>query len=113
MADLTPDDFINAGYKKFTSSLNNADFGLQKTVKDGQGNKAYFINIWVYDMRGMPYCKSDYAFRADVVYFENTSSGVTRTISVETSDIISIEDIEAFYARMYKVFGEVPDIHNN
>lgn len=112
MIDLTPDDFTKAGYSKHHSSLKNADYLLQKTVRDEDGNKAYFINVWVYDTRGFPFVKDDYSYFAEVTFFEEHGEE-PRSITVQTSNPTSIGDMEAFYARMYKVFGEVPDIHNN
>ena len=46
---LTIQDWLDAGYKRYNgSSLNSADFLLQKRVTDEVGKK-YFIDIWVYE----------------------------------------------------------------
>jgi len=47
---ITPQEWIDAGYKKFSQpqGYNSADFGLQKLFRDDTG-KQYYLTVFVYE----------------------------------------------------------------
>ena len=51
--DLTPQDFLDCGYKQFKDHLKNSSFGLQKKFTDNLGVK-YFITVYVYENFNLP-----------------------------------------------------------
>jgi len=116
--NILPEDFINAGYRKFSDGniYNKSSFGLQKAILDGD-KIAYFINIRVYDYHefteetefprwgyqpeGLSYFKlSD--IECDYSYDVISLSGFSSIIS-----------LEKFYEMQYVEYGRLPDIHNN
>lgn len=94
---LTTENFIDAGYKRFSNSnLNKSDFGLQKLISDEIG-KRYHITVWVYDW--IKYRQFEYSvkltFSPDVqlqlknnMYFD-----VKMLLNTDST----VEDIESFY----------------
>lgn len=58
---LKPEDFIKAGYRKFTGYTGHelSDFGLQKLVSDGVG-KRYYITVSVYNNSEVASSHPDY-----------------------------------------------------
>jgi hypothetical protein len=51
---MTPEDWIKAGYKKYPSPHNNADFLLQKCVRYNSGKEKYYIDTYAYDRLKYP-----------------------------------------------------------
>jgi hypothetical protein len=51
---MTPEDWLEAGYNRYESPHNNADFLLQKCIMDDSGRKRYYIDTYVYDWSKYP-----------------------------------------------------------
>ncbi len=107
MPDLTPEDFLASGYRKFPNSgFNHSVYGLQKTVKDSEGNKAYFLTIWVYDFQKYQALRGHrWGFESDVIlYPRELSNGLV----IKTS-VTDIEVFEKYLDKLYKFCGSIPD----
>ena len=123
---LTPEHFIEKGYRKFPANLNNADFGLQKIKYSTTGHKAYFLTVWVYDWSKYEqfkdhfkdHFKNRYSFEYEVTLYQssNNSDGylhfvVKTTLGINESDDIAFT--ESWYYYLYNTLNCIPDVHNN
>ena len=99
---LTEQDFINQGYKKFTQKfLNQADFGLQKLIKDEKGKK-YYITVYVFDFSKFPGYTHEqrYSFQPDVQF--KTQSGEYLNISMILNTDTDIPTIERYFEEIFE-----------
>ncbi len=111
---LTTQDFLDKGYKKFKSVLNNADFGLQRVVRDEEGNKKYFLTVYAYDFSKYPIPNNGMRFSYDVALYAKDSAHEDGYRSFDVKG--SVEDIETFekwIEHMYNKLNCVIDVHNN
>ena len=104
---LTPEDWIDQGYKKFTSTLRPlAAYGLQKRFDDEVG-KRYFITVWVYD--NTAYMDkyegwSRWSFQPEVQFnntLENTFDVTLHHKNNEKWGVTPIEQVEEFFNVMW------------
>ena len=105
---LTPEDWIDKGYKKLTSSFKPyAAFGLQKRFDDDIG-KCYFITVWVYD--NTQYLdrhenRSKWGFQPEIQF--TTKDDKTFDVTFHHRNdlkwgVTSIEEVEAFFYNMWE-----------
>lgn len=103
--------FLDKGYTKFENrtKYRNADYLLQKRVRDEDGNTKYFITIYVYDLSEFGIDKVSY--EADSIMWDNPEdSDSSYTIKISVNDI---DDMEQRFEKLHKWFGGVLDFHNN
>lgn len=103
--------FLDKGYAKFENitEYRNADYLLQKRVRDEDGNTKYFITVYVYDFSMFGIDKVGY--EADSIMWDNPNdSDSFYTIQISVNDI---DDMEQRFEKLHKWFGEVLDFHNN
>lgn len=62
--DLTPQDFLDCGYKKFTDYLKSSSYGLQKKFTDSLG-VMYFITVYVYENKDKPWWDTHKEYRSE------------------------------------------------
>lgn len=106
---LTPQDFINVGYKRFENVKHirsYADYGLQKLISDKKG-KRYYITVYVYDNRKLKEQRpellmTDFSFEPDVQFCTDLTINIQFGIKEETS----IEQIEYMFHRMWVTAGK-------
>jgi hypothetical protein len=109
---LTVENFLDAGYKKFKQTfLNNADFGLQKCIRDDNGKK-YYITVFVYENFNKPYMREysqdrPYSFSPDVQFEGKVEGDPTVDISLIVDNSTTIQIIEDKFEMLWKVLGEV------
>lgn len=98
--ELTPEDFIQAGYKKFKDSFKTyAEFGLQKKVTDVEG-VLYFITLYAYNFEAFPQANKKWSFETDV-QFRPEEGSVNIRLQVE-----DIQVAEARIRKMWEFFGK-------
>ena len=93
---LTLEDFLNNGYKRFSSSnINYSEYGLQKCVSDGKGKK-YHINVWVYDCSKYPKVDKQHwiRFAPDV---QLSNKNFRFDTGLFQNDETTVSSIEQFY----------------
>lgn len=100
---LTKEALLAAGYKPFKSKHKQyTDQGYQKSFDDEQG-KRYFITVWEYD--NTPYkhtCPqlNDFNYAPDSQFEIGTIAFNVEMITPE-----SVEEMEAFFERMWVQMG--------
>lgn len=102
---LTVENFIEAGYKRFTGSgLNKSDFGLQKLISDEKG-KRYYITVWVYDWIKYPQYegRSRFSFLPDVQL--KLQNDIHFNVQMLLNLDSTIQDIESFYNETWEKFN--------
>lgn len=104
---ITFRDFLNHGYKEYKP--HRGDRMCQKVVRTADKKKAYFLNIYEWDHRGLGI--NNIAYEAQVELYQ--SEDVWFTISLHDCADKTIDEIEAFIANVYVRLGCIPDIHNN
>lgn len=96
---LTPEDFLNAGYRKFQDSFRKyAEFGLQKKVTDKDG-VMYFITIYCYNFENIPQSQRIWSFETDI-HFDAKDGYMRLSWSVE-----DIKSTEAKVSNFWKFCG--------
>jgi len=117
MMPLTTQDFLYKGYKKFKSVLNNADFGLQRVVRDEEGNKKYFLTVYAYDFSTSQHqalAQRGIVFSYEVcLYTEDFAQEDGYTTFHVTGSVEDIETFEKWIEHMYNKLNCVIDVHNN
>ena len=108
---MTVDDFIKAGYEKFSNQgINLSDFGLQKRVYDAAENTLYFINALVYSNHE----NKVFSFSVEVDFYHKAFSEKGYKLThVSFSDGESVEEIEARVEQYYIRMNCIPDALNN
>lgn len=107
---LTAQDFIDAGYRKYSQhSLNHSDYLLQKRVDDPTGTK-YFIQIWVYEHSSKDYYPGNPAlpnvsFMPEVQF--QRGDEVTMNITLILNDESTVQKIEQEFECLW-LFLEKP-----
>jgi hypothetical protein len=99
---LTEQDFINQRYKRFTQSfLNQADFGLQKLIKDEKGKK-YYITVYAFDFSkySIPNLEYKISFQPEVQF--KTQSGEYLNISLILNTDTDIPTIERCFEEIFE-----------
>jgi len=113
---LTVQDWINQGYKKFTSAHKEyADYGLQKLIKDEIGKK-YHITVWVYENSNKGYFREgmqEVSFAPDVQFRIHKEDEELPTVNMEfilnnSSTIQEVQEmIEGYWLSSGKPYYEV------
>lgn len=109
MTKLTSKDFVEAGFKKFSSAhlRRYADYGLQKRFDDERGKK-YFIEVYVYD-------NSEYIARGHVSMSPETWEAELHTTVDDKVFKFQFsgdyETLEAFYADAEKFWTTMSGVH--
>ena len=106
MTMLAPEDFIAAGYHKFTGYTGhyNADFGLQKLIADDIG-KRYYITISVYDNSKFKdshptyFKEQPWSFTPHVQFV--ICSRITTSIEFLITTDTTIAEIEEYFDRIW------------
>jgi len=110
-------DFINAGYVAFNSNIlsDYAECGLQKRVRDEDGNTKYFINVMMYDMSKINVNLSKkYSFEYEVRLFTGSFLSEDGHLSFAIKGCVeSICEVEQHIENAYFVLNCIPDVHNN
>jgi hypothetical protein len=99
---LTEQDFINQGYKKFTQRfLNQADFGLQKLIKDEKGKK-YYITVYAFDLSkySIPDLGYKISFQPEVQF--KAQSGEYLDVSMILNTDTGILTIEKYFEEIFQ-----------
>ena len=108
---LTPQDFIDAGYRRFDQVNHireHAAYGLQKLISDSVG-KRYYITVYVYDNReinsrfgaNMP----DFSFSPDCQFRDGEENEMFVNVELLLHKDNTIEDIEQKFDIMWKALG--------
>jgi hypothetical protein len=110
---LTEQDFINQGYKRFTQNfLNQADFGLQKLIKDEKGKK-YYITVYAFDFSkySIPNLGCKISFQPDVQFKTQSEEYLNISLILNTdTDILTIEKyFEEIFQKMNIQYYELWD----
>ena len=103
---LTPEDFIQAGYKKFQNTAGKlADFGLQKLFADEHG-KRYYLTVWAYDWKDYPniYQQHPWGFEPDVQF--TGSKYKTSNVQLIIDDSTTVKEIEDTYEAFWEMLGK-------
>lgn len=108
---LTVEDFLAAGYERFEQTYNNADYGLQKCIRDDKGEK-YFITVYVCEHFKNEYFKSvpnmqRFSFSPNVQYKDENDviTDVSLIVDYSNTSIKAIEDrFEMLWKALY--YGE-------
>lgn len=121
--NLTPEDFIAAGYTLYSKDfLRNADSLLQKAIWTECGTKKkYYINVWVYNWGqcvhsgAIPPNQSEWSFQSEVNLYREGKEGEEEPewITLSCHNLRDINALESFYESAYNMFECVPDVHNN
>ena len=98
--------WLDAGYKRYNKDyFNNADFLLQKCVKDDVGRK-YFIDIWVYNHANTEYFREgmpEISFQPEVqIQGREPVMNVTLLVTATT---LSVQGIESEFENLWKSLG--------
>jgi hypothetical protein len=103
---MTPEDWLEAGYKKYPSPHNNADFLLQKCVRDGEGRKKYYVDVYVYDWakywNPVPY-QWGFAPEMRLEDPKQQITGVTIQLNMTNNDTVA--DVEAMMEKFWAFVG--------
>lgn len=108
--EITPEDWISAGYKRFShvSHVRSyASFGLQKLFSDDKG-KRYYLTVFVYDNRKyerntymqMP----DYTFEPDLQFTFDDKPTINISMGLTGSNW-SIAGVEQQVEELWAVVG--------
>lgn len=121
--NLTPEDFIAAGYTHYPKDRSrNADSLLQKAIWTECGTKKkYYINVWVYNwgqyIRSgvMPANQPEWGFQTEANLYTEGKEGEEEPewITLTYHNFKDINALESFYEMAYDMFECVPDVHNN
>jgi hypothetical protein len=101
--DLTPEDWMARGYKRFDGDyLKNASFLLQKRITDDIGTK-YFINVYAYDWKNFTAVKKDWGFQPEI----QLTAGENRDKTVIVSLIgFDIDGVEEHFENLWIIYGK-------
>lgn len=111
---MTESDLRDAGYKRYASpAVSNAAFLWQRPVLTADNQRAYFVNVYEYDF-GRPDMPPDtrerLRFDAEIHLYLTPDD----CFRVKRSCYgLSVADLEAFIARLYRDNACVPDGCNN
>ena len=95
---LTDQDFIDNGYKRFTQQfLNNADYGLQKLIKDDKG-KRYYITVYAFDFSKYDF-EQKTGYQPEVQF--KTQDGIYLQVSMILHKDSTVEQIELHYRNLF------------
>ena len=108
---LTPQDFIDAGYRKFDQVKHireHAAYGLQKLISDSVG-KRYHITVYVYDNReinsrfgaNIP----DFSFSPDCQFRDGKENEMFVNVELLLHKDNTIKDIEQKFDTIWKALG--------
>jgi hypothetical protein len=94
--------FLKKGYTLYNQF--GKDF-LQKSIRDNDGNKKYFINISIHDFRDlksrMDHLKNDFpdfGYEGDVQFNLKDDT----TFNIHLLDVKSVEQVEKFYEDIFQ-----------
>lgn len=106
---LTPEDWIEKGYRRFNEvkHMTNADFGLQKCIRDDKGKK-YYITVYVYDNSKYNHIdcfkRNPWSFAPDCQF---CGPLLTTNIELILSETSTIEDVEKHMESLWIHTGSV------
>ncbi|MHC5779695.1 hypothetical protein [Nostoc sp.] len=88
---MNSQDFLTAGYRQYKETgFRAAEFLLQKRICDVNGTK-YFINIYLYDLKG------EEVFDSEVRFTKNL-----KLYSITVSSFQSVEEIEKIFEDLWE-----------
>ena len=102
----------NAGYKRYNQSLHQSDYFYQKCFRNDAGEKIYWWNIGVYDFTKYR-SDADIGYQAEMTLHVANVGFEPRYLSITVHDFISLTDLEAYCATLFRDLGGVPDTLNN
>jgi hypothetical protein len=104
---MTPEDWLEAGYARYDSLHNNADFLMLKCVMDDSGKKKYYINVYVYDWAKYPNHPHphDWDFAPEVRLKDpkRQITGVTIQLNLAPNDTVA--SVEAMMEKFWAFVG--------
>lgn len=116
MPKITVEALLAAGYKEYPERLKQGvKHAFQKTIRGADDKKLYFINIYFWDLSGLPMpeeIRANNSTSVEVRFYrwdEDRGFDLTKHCEADAR----LVDIEAFYAMLYERMGCIPDIHNN
>ena len=107
---VSVEQFLQSGYKKFSNTLNNGDYGLQRKVVDDKGIR-YFITVTVYEYEKYRFKIPDikpFGFQPEVQFSETETSPCFDVIYHVNEDT-TVKDIEQFFDRIWLSVGQPYD----
>jgi len=103
---MTPEDWLTAGYNRYKSPHNNADFLLQKCVRDDTGKKKYYIDVYVYDWakywNPVPY---QWSFAPEANFHDSSDKTTGVTIQLNLTPDDTIASVEAMMEKFWAFVG--------
>ena len=110
---MTTNELRESGYKHYPCPPGkNADDLFQKTIHTPCGEKAYFVNFYLYREIALPGSVGmPESFMAEIALYPDAKSARWITLQVHQAD--SIAEVEEFADKVYRCLGCLPDIHNN
>ena len=102
--------FVLAGYHEYAcgAMLKSADTLLQKCIRDKEGNRLYFINVWCYDWtkysnHSLP--DNKFSIQPDVQF--DAHGDKTFDVTLHNA-YAGVGEIEAFFEKVYLAMGCEP-----
>lgn len=104
-----------SGYRKCDGIINQLKTGasnlFQKTVKDSEGNKKYFINVYEFDFTDLPGYKGDtLGYQAEVRFYRKSQVFNAELLFMRKT---TIKEMESFFDNVFIAMNCDIDQHNN
>lgn len=107
--------WVVAGYKKYdcTHWKKHADFALQKCVRDTEGSKLYFINVFAYDWTKEEWAAHGLSYKGITFSYEVTLFLQDASQFTVSGEVSALQELENWIAHLYKTLNCIPDVNNN
>lgn len=95
-------------YPSVLRSLKSADLFFQKRIINSEGQTKYFVEVYYYDFQKYPGGVESFLY--EVVFYDSEERKVT--ISVSNRNFESIQQVEEYFEKLFKVNEFILNPHN-
>lgn len=105
-------NWIDVGYKKYSCKhwKEHADYLLQKCVRDREGNKTYFINVYAYDWSKPEWVACGIVDRGVTFSYEVGLFTQEEKEFRVSGEVSNIEELEKWIEHLYSTLNCIPSL---
>lgn len=109
---MTPQELLEAGYTRSEETKAKDPVGkyckahFYRWIREG-GKKLYMISVWEWRFPG-----KDVDFEGEARFYRGEKDHGGFTVELYAAEEKSVEQMQDFFADVYRALGCVPDIHN-